>query len=337
VKTFVDGGYRMRALVRAIVIRAAAMSMIERHREVRVFALLVACGGGSTIAPWRPRRCRASRGRTRRRRQGRKRMVPTEAFLRAYLTWFGLAPDQVGRARGNDLFDRWVVTSRHSACPTINSTRRVHAKQHGHARRAWRLGERCASGPRARSARRPPIDKRVVFAFDARDQTTRDDFIQGSVLHRTFLGYPARLAPASRRPVLPHRVVASRHTASLLTPDELGWAAVCGARPASKQGSTDAAARAPGVLCGSAVAILLRPAWATTAAQRDDFFIFIHAGGAGCHAVGRSRGERIIGGDNNNANLAGSGTFDAPLDGDVHTFDIVAPSGSGLRFRAGDR
>ena len=84
-------------------------------------------------------------------------------------------------------------------------------------------------------ARPPPIEKRLIFAFDlpsgAPDLRTFSP--RFDLMHRTFLGYPARLAPPDREArffklysdtVTDH---AKDDPKSRFSPQEEGWAAVC--------------------------------------------------------------------------------------------------------------
>lgn len=80
-----------------------------------------------------------------------------------------------------------------------------------------------------------PIPQRLVYAFDPpADPTNKAAFAEGfDVLHRTFLGYPARLAPTSRIDTyfeLFNRV-RTGHTAdpkqSKFTATQAAWAAMC--------------------------------------------------------------------------------------------------------------
>jgi hypothetical protein len=79
------------------------------------------------------------------------------------------------------------------------------------------------------------MEQRVVFAFDlpkASQTQTDDEFAERfDVLHRTFLGYPIKLAPPDRveRFHKLYAAVAARHAGAKqpLTADETAWAAVC--------------------------------------------------------------------------------------------------------------
>jgi len=81
----------------------------------------------------------------------------------------------------------------------------------------------------------PPIGSRLIFDFDV-PQSPLDaaGFApRFDVLHRTFLGYPAALAPAERAPrffTLYQQISAAHATASpqsRVSASEAGWAAVC--------------------------------------------------------------------------------------------------------------
>lgn len=94
-----------------------------------------------------------------------------------------------------------------------------------------------ADAPKDPKAPKPPptktpIAERVVFAFEAGDPQTVADFAPGfDVLHRTFLGYPARLAETDRtaRFFALYGEVKKLHAGkkSRFSPSEAGWASVC--------------------------------------------------------------------------------------------------------------
>jgi hypothetical protein len=178
------------------------------------------------------------------------RMVPPEVTLRTYLRLFGaLAPvDFQKDARGKDggnLFDTWddyiaalgfpdyrldVPRQTQTNALMVATFERVgvalcdRALEHD-----WK-----GNPPR-------PVQERVIFAFDPpaaapgrETAVSAADFApRFDVLHRTFLGYPASLAPAERsqRFYALFESVAKGHAKaapkSRLTPDEAGWAAVC--------------------------------------------------------------------------------------------------------------
>jgi hypothetical protein len=166
----------------------------------------------------------------------RRQMVPAEVILRAYLTWFGgLAPTEVvQRAHGGNLFDQWSsylaalgLPDYHVDAPRVSQSNTVMLAALG------RLGEAlCVRSVEHDLASRTPVEARVVFAFEPAAHPTRAQFAPGfDVLHRTFLGYPARLAPAERldRYYALFRQVAARRADHRLGGDGLAWAAVCAA------------------------------------------------------------------------------------------------------------
>ena len=160
-------------------------------------------------------------------------MVPPEAYLRAYLGWFGgLVPlDVQQRARPKQLFDAWDdylaalgLPDYRTDLPRQTQSNTLMLATLG------RLGE--AMCVRAvehdlHGKTPPAIDARVVFAFDSKAEFA----IGFDVLHRTFLGYPAKLAPADRASRFQQLFtdVAKRHAGATnpLTADETAWAAVC--------------------------------------------------------------------------------------------------------------
>jgi hypothetical protein len=164
----------------------------------------------------------------------RAQVVPAEAMLRAYLTWFGgLTPEQVvQRAHGNNLFDAWSyylpalgLPDHHVDAPRVSQSSTVLLAALG------RLGEAlCAYAAEHDLHDHPALPARAVFAFEPVAGPSRDPFATGfDVLHQTFLGYPARLAPADRidRFHALYRQVAARHPRGRLTAEETAWAAVC--------------------------------------------------------------------------------------------------------------
>ena len=170
------------------------------------------------------------------------RMVPPEAYMRTYLQLFGaLAPlDVQKRARGKDgaqLFDTWDDYVSALGFPDYRlDVPRLAQTNALMVATFERLGVAlCDRAVEHDLQAHPPLAERAIFAFDeprnvvdAAEFTPRFD-----VLHRTFLGYPASLAPPQRVPrfFLLYREVAADHVKadpkSRFTPDEAGWAAVC--------------------------------------------------------------------------------------------------------------
>lgn len=167
--------------------------------------------------------------------QSSPRMVPPEAFLRAYLAWFGSEGpyDVFLRARGDDLFDRWPdylaalgLPEYHVDAPRLTRSNTVLRAAVG------RLGEAlCARAAQHDLHDHAPADKRMVFAFDVSAAPTRAQFATAfDGLHRTFLGYPSSLAPRHRVDRffdLYRRIAADRDPKAALTADETAWVGVC--------------------------------------------------------------------------------------------------------------
>ena len=163
-------------------------------------------------------------------------MIPPEIYLRAYMTWFGgLAPlDVQAKARGKGLFDAWDDYLAALGLPDyrIDLPRATQANTLM-AATLGRLGEALCMRAAERDLHgKLPVDQRVVFAFEAKPKPTDGDLADRvDVLHRTFLGYPIKLAPADRadRMIDLWKKVAAHHAGKKgsLTPDELAWAAVC--------------------------------------------------------------------------------------------------------------
>jgi hypothetical protein len=175
------------------------------------------------------------------------RLVPPEVYMRTYLQLFGgLAPlDVQQRARGADgarLFDTWGdyvsalgFPDYRQDIPRLTQTNALmvatferlgvvlcdRALEHD-----WKV--RPGAGPL-------PASERIIFAFDKpRAQVEAAAFSAPfDILHRTFLGYPAAWAPASREPrfFALYRATVEGHAKadpkSRFSPEEAGWAAVC--------------------------------------------------------------------------------------------------------------
>jgi hypothetical protein len=174
-----------------------------------------------------------------------RRLVPAEAYVRTYLQLFGgLAPLEVQRrARGADgaaLFDTWDDYLSALGFPDYRLDLPRGTQTNALMIAAFeRLG--VALCDRAvehdLKAKPPPFVKdRLVFAFEPpAGEASEAAFTQGfDVLHRTFLGYPARLAPQGREKdfFTLYRETFARHAEkgaprSRFTPAEASWAAVC--------------------------------------------------------------------------------------------------------------
>jgi hypothetical protein len=166
------------------------------------------------------------------------RMLPAEAYLRTYLQLFGAsAPLEVQRkARGGGLFDSWNeyaaalgLPDHRNDLPRSSQTNALMIATFD--RLAIALCVRAAQSDLR--AEVPPA-RRLVFAFAGtpRPASARDFAPAFDVVHRTFLGYPAALAPPGRTESFfaLFRATVARHEktpARGLGPVEAGWAAVC--------------------------------------------------------------------------------------------------------------
>lgn len=173
------------------------------------------------------------------------RLVPAEAYVRTYLTLFGgLAPLEVQqRARGSDgaaLFDTWDDYLSALGFPDYRldlprATQTNALMMAAFERLGVALCDRAAEHDLV-GRTPPPLADRLVFAFEPpRGEVDAVAFGPAfDVLHRTFLGYPARLAPPGRAESFRelYRGTVARHALkgapkSRFTPVQAGWAAVC--------------------------------------------------------------------------------------------------------------
>ena len=187
------------------------------------------------------------------------RMIPPEVYVRTYLRLFGgLAPlDAQKRARGTDggsVFDTWddyvsalgfpdyrldVPRQTQTNALMAATFERLGVALCDRAVEHDLRGPKGGEGPLAHSSptseSAPALGDRLIFAFDLPpgDLDARAFAPRFDVLHRTFLGYPASLAPPQRTPrffQLYLDVVAGHAKAdpkSRFSPREAGWAAVC--------------------------------------------------------------------------------------------------------------
>ncbi len=168
------------------------------------------------------------------------RLVPPEVYIRSYLQLFGgLAPIEVqAKARGADggqLFDAWDdylaalgLPDYKLDLPRATQTNAIMVA--AFERLAIALCDRAVEHD---LKAHPPMESRVVFAFEAPEKLDAAGFASRfDVLHRTFLGYPASLAPGRTDDFhglythieQNHRAAATK---SRFTPTEAAWAAVC--------------------------------------------------------------------------------------------------------------
>lgn len=177
------------------------------------------------------------------------RMLPPEAYVQSYLTIFGgllnppvalPAPDSVqAAARGSDgasLFDTWndYVASLGLPDYRVDVPRAMQTNTLMLATFERAGVALCDRAVEHDIQKAPPMAQRAVFAFNVpADPVDVKAFGAGfDVLHRTFLGYPASLAPADRvqRFFALYSDTVVKHAAvkgSRLKPAEAGWATVC--------------------------------------------------------------------------------------------------------------
>lgn len=172
----------------------------------------------------------------------RPRLMAPEAYIRSILHLFGgLAPTEMQakfKAVNGSLFDAWndylsvLGLPEHRLdvprTPEANALMVATFERVGVAL--------CALAVQNDLKAAPPVDKRVVFAFElpagAVDEASFAP--RFDVLHRTFLGYPAKLSPVKERQARFFKIytdtVAAHQAKDApkgFTPEESGWAAVC--------------------------------------------------------------------------------------------------------------
>jgi hypothetical protein len=168
-----------------------------------------------------------------------RRLLPAEVQLRAFTEAFGdLPPAEVEalvRAGDPKSFDRFRDYLASLGLPDpSDDVPRAEAPNAMLLAVQERLGAALCERSLARE-RAIPVDARAIFAFDVAGEPTAADFAtRFDLLHRTFLGYPAALAPASRVARFRELFVAVMRTTSAraaarptVTPVEAAWVAVC--------------------------------------------------------------------------------------------------------------
>ena len=168
------------------------------------------------------------------------RLVPPEAYVRSYLALFGgLAPAEVqARARGKDggqLFDAWDdylaalgFPDYKFDLPRATQTNAIMVATF--ERLGVALCDRSIEHD-WKANPRPPLADRVVFAFEPQPSLDEAAFAERfDVMHRTFLSYPAALAPGRAHAFFGlYQAIKTQHATvkTRLSSDEAGWVAVC--------------------------------------------------------------------------------------------------------------
>ena len=171
------------------------------------------------------------------------RLMPAESYMRSYLRIFGgLSPLQAQTALaagGDKLFDSWSNYLAAMGLPNYT----LDLPRGGQTNALMvatfeRLGiALCDKALLSDWSTTVPVavERRMVYGFDApKDITDKAAFTAAlDVLHRTFLGYPVRLAPTDRVETYYalFNKVSSTHTtdpkASRFTANQAAWAAMC--------------------------------------------------------------------------------------------------------------
>ena len=175
------------------------------------------------------------------------RLVPAEAYMRTYLQLFGgLAPLDVQKKAkggdGNQLFDTWDDYLAALGFPDYRNDIPRGAQTNAlmvstFERLGVALCDRAVEhdlGSKGKPGSLPT--DRLIFAFEPpAGPMDASKFAAGfDLLHRTFLGYPANLAPTDRstRFLALYQDTVKRHSdpaaaKSRFTPEQAGWATVC--------------------------------------------------------------------------------------------------------------
>jgi hypothetical protein len=164
------------------------------------------------------------------------RMLPAEATLRTYLELLGgVTPREAQqRLRGGGLFDSW---SDYAAALGLPDHRNDLPRAAQSNALMAATSDRMAVALCVRAAEHDlrgglPAGKRLVFAFEGPAAPASGGAFAPlfDVLHRTFLGYPAALAPPGRTEAffaLYRATVARPRPGGRLSAIEAGWVAVC--------------------------------------------------------------------------------------------------------------
>jgi hypothetical protein len=168
------------------------------------------------------------------------RLVPAEAYMRTYLRLFGgltaIQSQQQLAAGGGGLFDNWNAYLGALGLPSYpqdlprkgetNALMIATFERLGVALCDKALEKDLKSSPAV------PAAERLIFTFDAPAKLDAAGFAERfDVLHRTFLAYPAKLAPTDRTArfykLYQDAAAAQPKTGMRFTDVEAGWAAVC--------------------------------------------------------------------------------------------------------------
>lgn len=169
------------------------------------------------------------------------RMVPPEAYLRTYLNLFGgLAPLPLEKELNKpaDLFDAWKDYLNILGLPDYGADIPRGTQSNALMLATFeRIGVALCDRALVHDQQGTmPADQRLIFTFDLpAEPLDQAGFAERfDVLHRTFLGYPADLAPTERtaRFFKLYSDTVTAHAAmgapkSLFTPVQAGWSVIC--------------------------------------------------------------------------------------------------------------
>ncbi len=176
------------------------------------------------------------------------RLLPVEVYMQAYLDIFGaispLAAELAARGKdGTAIFDTWREYLASLGIPDyekdIGRVTQTNAMMLATFERVGiALCDRAVERD-IKAAALVGLEQRAVFAFDltAGPPTAEEFAARFDVMHRTFIGYPASLAPSTTAGLRTKRFydlyneTVTRHSTAAapkgFTPAEAGWAAVC--------------------------------------------------------------------------------------------------------------
>jgi hypothetical protein len=171
------------------------------------------------------------------------RLLPAETYIRSYLAVFGglspLEAQNALRAKDSGLFDAWRDYLAALGVPEhktdIARSTQTNALMVATFERIGVALCEAAVERELKDPARPAPDARSVYPFEptAGEPTEAEFATRFDVMHRTFLGYPASLAPTDRtkRFFTLYQDTVKKHaekgTPTRFTPPQAGWAAVC--------------------------------------------------------------------------------------------------------------
>ena len=164
------------------------------------------------------------------------RLMPAEAYIRTYLAIFGgLSPIAAqSQLQGNQLFDTWDDYLASIGMPDYTADIPRGAQTNALMIAAFeRMGVALCDRSLEHDLAISDPTQRLIYAFDLSAPPANATAFAASfdVMHRTFLSYPASMAPTDRTNrfySLYNGTLAAHSTGtSLFTPNQAAWATVC--------------------------------------------------------------------------------------------------------------